>query len=64
MDADLAALLALAQSLVDSISHDENGAMVAGQWVGGNGGLLLRETIVAADKLRRAILEFKKETPQ
>lgn len=58
MDANLAGLLKHAQKLVDCVSHDDNGAMVGQQWVGGNGGLLSRETIIAADSLRRAIDEF------
>jgi len=46
------ALLAKAQALVDAVGFDDNGAIVAGQYVGGNGGLLSRETLKAADALR------------
>ncbi|MFA5898830.1 MAG: hypothetical protein WC829_06920 [Hyphomicrobium sp.] len=45
-------LVAKAKALVDSVSHDNNGSMVAGQFMGGNGGLVSRETIAAVDALR------------
>lgn len=45
------------QALIDAIDFDNNGAMVAGQWVGGNGGQLSRETIKRVDALRRAMTE-------
>lgn len=41
-----------ARALLDSVSHDDSGSMVAGQWVGGNGGLLSRATLEAAQVLR------------
>ena len=43
------------QALVDAISFDMNGAMIAGRWQGGNGGMISRETLIKADALRRAI---------
>lgn len=53
------ALLAKAQALVDAITFDENGAMIAGEWRGGNGGMVSRPTIVAADALRTELLAWK-----
>lgn len=44
-----------ARKLAEAVSHDDNGSMVAGVWVGGNGGLLSRETIRAADRVRLAL---------
>ncbi|WP_337183834.1 hypothetical protein [Shinella sp.] len=44
-----------AKALLDAITFDDCGAMVAGKFVGGNGGLISRETIRKADELRRAI---------
>lgn len=52
IDAELKPLLAKAKALVDAVSHDDNGSMIAGKWIGGNGGMLSRETIKAADALR------------
>ncbi len=48
-------LIAAARALVDAISFDVNGAMIAGQYRGGNGGLVSIETMKKADELRRAI---------
>lgn len=53
------AVVAQAAVVVAAIEHDNNGSMVGGQWMGGNGGLLSRETIVEADKLRRALSSLK-----
>lgn len=50
-------LRAKIQALIDAIDFDNNGSMVAGQWVGGHGGLISRETIRAVDRLRRALAE-------
>lgn len=47
-----------AKALAASVSHDESGSMVGQQWVGGNGGLLSRETIKAADKVRLALAQL------
>lgn len=44
-----------AKELVDSINFDDNGALVGGKWMGGNGGLLSRETVRKADEVRRAL---------
>lgn len=48
-------LCTAARELVDAISFDDSGMMVAGKWMGGNGGLLSRETIQKADAVRRAL---------
>lgn len=48
-------LLKKAKALVDQIQLDDTGMMVGQTWVGGNGGLLSRETIVMADALRSEI---------
>lgn len=44
-----------AQALVDSVSFDDNGALIAGKWIGGHGGLISDETREAADALRREL---------
>lgn len=44
-----------AKALLDAITFDDCGSMVAGKFVGGNGGLISRETIRKADELRRAL---------
>lgn len=46
-----------ARALLDAVDFDNNGAMVAGHLVGGNGGLISRDTIKAADELRKALSE-------
>jgi hypothetical protein len=56
---ELAPLLAKGQALVDAITFDENGAMVAGEWRGGNGGMVSRSTIMAADALRAELLAWQ-----
>lgn len=54
-------LLKAAKEVVDAISFDENGALIGGKWMGGNGGLLSRETNVKADALRRAIAAVEED---
>jgi len=49
------ALLDRAKALVDAITFDDSGALIAGHWQGGNGGLISRDTIKVADELRREI---------
>lgn len=61
-DLELTALLDQAQAVVDAITFDDSGAMVAGQWVGGNGGLVSRETLVAVDNLRTRLLAYRAAT--
>jgi hypothetical protein len=53
------ALTAKARAVVDAVSRDDNGIMVAGQWTASNGGMLSRETIAAADALRRELENWK-----
>ena len=48
-------ILKTARELVDAVAFDDCGAVVAGQLVGGHGGLLSRETIKKADALRLAL---------
>lgn len=48
-----------ANALADAVSHDDNGSMIGQQWVGGNGGLLSRDTIVQADRVRLALDAMK-----
>lgn len=56
-------MLALkAKALLDAVDFDQHGRMVAGKYVGGNGGLISRPTIVAADELRKA-LEGEAQSP-
>ena len=49
-----------ARALVDAITDDESGSMVAGHWVGGHGGLLSRNTLARAEELRRTLCEFER----
>lgn len=53
-----------ARELVDAIVFDEHGAMIGDKWMGGNGGLISRETLVKADDVRRALAALKEETGQ
>ncbi|HWJ86899.1 MAG TPA: hypothetical protein VNS12_02380 [Pelagibacterium sp.] len=43
------------EALVAAVFFDECGAVVAGRYVGGNGGLLQRETLKANDDVRRRL---------
>lgn len=45
-----------AKAVVDAVTRDDCGQMVGQVWQGGNGGLLSRETLVAVDRLRNALL--------
>ncbi|WP_116654842.1 hypothetical protein [Pelagibacterium sediminicola] len=49
------ALAIKARALLDAVDFDNNGKMVAGVYRGGNGGLISRETIIAADELRKVL---------
>ena len=51
-------LLKLARELVESVEFDNNGAIIGGQYRGGNGGLISPATIVATDRLRRQLDAF------
>lgn len=44
-----------AKALLDAVDFDQHGRIVAGKYVGGNGGLISRETMEAADALRKAL---------
>ncbi len=48
-----------AKKLVDAVTGDDSGSMVAGQWVGGHGGLLTRETLLQNDRVRLALDALK-----
>ncbi|WP_417585065.1 hypothetical protein [Pelagibacterium sp.] len=52
-----------AKALLDAVDFDNHGRMVAGKFVGGNGGLISRDTIQAADELRKA-LAGNEQTPR
>lgn len=52
-------LIKASRDLVDSVSYDENGALIGNQWVGGHGGLLSRKTHEKADALRRVLSRFE-----
>lgn len=56
------ALTIKARALLDAVDFDNNGKMVAGVYRGGNGGLISRETIIAADELRK-VLEAGDNSP-
>ena len=53
-------LRAKAKNLVDAVSSDDTGKLVGGQWMAGNGGLLSRATIAAADALRLELARWSK----
>ena len=44
-----------AYDLIAAIQRDDTGTMVGKSWVGGNGGMLSRDTLAAADRLRMAL---------
>lgn len=48
-----------AKALAEAVTQDDSGSLVAGQWMGGGGGLLSRETIAAADRVRLALDALK-----
>jgi len=55
----LATLVIDAKALVDAVQLDDTGQMVGQMWVGSNGGMLSRETLREADKVRRLLLALK-----
>ena len=57
----LVAITHKAKALLVAVDFDNNGAMVAGKFVGGNGGLISQDTIQAADELRKALAEVARE---
>ena len=60
---DVTKALALAQVLVDRVALDDSGRIVGQQYQGGNGGLLSRETLFAADALRRELASLRGPLP-
>jgi hypothetical protein len=44
-------LIAKARELVDAVNYDESGTQVGLVYMGGNGGMLSRETLKIADEL-------------
>lgn len=56
-------LLPLIEAVIAAVDFDNNGAMIAGQFKGGNGGLLSIETIRAVDQLRLAVNTWKAQQP-
>ncbi|MCP8894279.1 hypothetical protein KYK29_05005 [Shinella daejeonensis] len=50
-----------AKALLDAITFDDCGAMIGGKFVGGNGGLISRDTIRRADELRQVLLRHESE---
>lgn len=55
-------LLRHIEAVIEAVTRDDVGAMVAGRWVGGNGGMLSRETIRAVDALRLKVNDLKRES--
>lgn len=58
MSAPTEDVIARARALLERVTFDDRGTMVAGKNVGGNGGLLSRETIIAAEQLRNTLDDF------
>jgi hypothetical protein len=54
MQPDVERVITQARALVAAVVQDDCGQMVGNQFVGGNGGLLSRETLRVADQLRLA----------
>jgi hypothetical protein len=57
---DLADILRKAKALIDCVTFDDCGQVIGTHLVGGNGGLLSRETIKAADALRQALNQHER----
>jgi len=47
-----------AKALVDAITDDDSGSIVGGQYQGGHGGLLSRNTIYLADQVRMTLAKI------
>jgi hypothetical protein len=58
LESRYAGLADAAQAVCDGVSRDDSGTK-AGGWRDGNGGLLSRDTIIANDRLRRALARVK-----
>lgn len=61
MNAAVERLAKAAKELVDAISFDEHGRMVGQTFMGGNGGLISRDTLAKSDAVRRALAALKEE---
>jgi hypothetical protein len=62
----LAELIKHAERVAECVNFDDNGAIVAGQMVGGNGGLVSPDTRRAVDALTRSLAvwrEFYADSP-
>jgi len=58
---DATNLIRTAKEVAAAISFDMNGAMIGGQYMGGNGGLISIATLKKVDELRRAISAIEGE---
>lgn len=56
---ELGRLVADAQAVVDAVQMDDSGRLVGQIFMGGNGGLLSKDTLRAVDKLRLTIATIK-----
>jgi hypothetical protein len=54
-DLALDTVVATARALLGAVTSDDSGMLIGNQWVGGNGGLLSRDTLRVADQLRLAL---------
>lgn len=59
-EAAIAELVAQAQRLVDCVTFDESGHLIGKQWIGGNGGLIGRDTLRENELLRFQIENWNK----
>lgn len=59
-------LFVKAKALIAQIAIDDAGTLVGGQWLGGGGGLLSRDTLMLADAVRRLLhaIEHQVATPE
>lgn len=59
LEQSMSGLMSDAQKVVDQVTRDDCGQMVGQIWMGGNGGLLSRETLKAVDKLRLTLMAIR-----
>lgn len=52
------AVIARARDLLERVMVDGRGEIIGGKFVGGNGGILSRETMLAAEQLARAFADL------
>lgn len=62
MDEPVKHLVAEVEELLRMLQFDDQGMMIGDKWMGGNGGMISRETTQKADAVRRAIHAIKKGT--